>query len=105
MKLYEEAEKCFLKTLDITDGIDSNINGSYAYLLHLMGDDEKAKKYIQIQIDLNPTNTSPWQWFDYGLINEEEEDESLKKAVDSVNTMASYLVAIDGLERMEEHEI
>ena len=45
MKLYEEAEKYLLKALDIMDGIDNMINGSYAYLLHLMGDDESKKIY------------------------------------------------------------
>ena len=68
-----------------------------------MGHDKKAKRYIQIQIDLNPTNTNPWQWFYYGLINKEEDDESLKKAVDLVITMFSYQDAVDLSARLEPH--
>ena len=74
MKLYEESEKCYLKALEVMDGIDSNINRSYAHLLHLMDDDEKATKYTQFQKDLSPNNTCYWEWFCHGLINKEKEN-------------------------------
>ena len=49
VKDYKELEKHFIWWMESTD---YDYNGEYAYLFHLMGDDDTARKYIQIQFDL-----------------------------------------------------
>ena len=104
MKLYDESEKYYLRTIEImgNDVEGSKVYGSYAFLLHLMGDNEKAKKYIEIQMNLDARNQSHWQWFYYGLIVKEKEDESLMKAVDGVRTTIAYDDCLASLKLMDE---
>ena len=69
-EFWKESEKYYMKAMEIIDVKESKINASYAYLLHTMGNDEKAKKYIEIQLKLDEEyeTYSHWTWFYYGLI-------------------------------------
>ena len=58
MRLHPEAEKYYLKPMKlIVDKVERNeIKGSYTCLLHLMSDNEKAKKYMELQMNLDEIN-------------------------------------------------
>ena len=56
MKLFVESEKYYLIATEIMgddDSTCSNIYGSYAFLLQVMRKGEKAKKCIEIQMNLD----------------------------------------------------
>ena len=100
-EFFKEAEKYYLKAMEIIDVKESKINASYAYLLHIMGNDEKARKYIGIQMELDEVYMTHWTWFYYGLIVEEMEDAALLKAVDLV-TRKSFDITLIQLNNMRE---
>ena len=65
-KDFEKAEIYYLKALEIDHNTPA-INGSYGYLLYLMGDYEKAMKYIEKELKINKRNK--WAYFYHGLLN------------------------------------
>eukprot|EP01083_Nonionella_stella_P086649 240865_1 len=81
---YAESEKYYLKTLAI-DGRNYGSNGSYAYLLYLMRDYDKAMKHVKIELEISQKNK--WAHYYHGLLqktlgNELKANESLLKAVE-----------------------
>ena len=101
-KDYKMAEKYYLKSLEINQGKDDTTNASFAYMLYLMGDMERAKKYIDIQLEIDERhgNEYIWSWFHNGLIVKEKRDESLLRAVQCVVTNASYRYTIKRLQEL-----
>ena len=81
---YEQAEKYYLKCLEIDDIDCGTVNGSYGYLLYLMGDIEKAKEKILLQLDKDKRNReeNKWPWFYHGLVFDQDDkrEVSLMKA-------------------------
>ena len=95
-KDYEQAEKYFLKCIAIDDKLIRLINGEYAYLLHLMGERERSKMYIDIQmkmINQNIDQVRVWTYFYFGLINREKRDECLIKAVEFTKSEYTQVIA------------
>ena len=82
-KDYIEAEKYYLKCLEF-DYSGFLINGSYGYLLYLLGDYEKALKFVQIELKIDDMNK--WTHYYHALIhkikgNVEESEIALLNAV------------------------
>ena len=108
---YKESEKYFIRSLELESIIEfeeddySTTNAAYAYLLHLMGDDDKARKYIKLQLDLFGHIENYWISFYDGLLNEEREEISLLKAVDETRTGQSYQYALRELELMKQGDV
>ena len=109
-KDYKESEKYFIRSLDL-QSIEleednwSTTNAAYAYLLHLMGDDDKARKYIKIQLDLFGHIDHQWVYFYDGLLNKAREETSLLKAVAETTTNFMYQNALKVLELMKQCDV
>ena len=71
-----------------------------------MGDIKRAKKYIDIHIEMDKekSNYYSWSWFHYGLIHEDVEEESLKKAVDCIKTKGIYKYCVMRLKQLKANE-
>ena len=106
---YEESEKYYRKALSMMNVNERIVNGSFSYLLYLMDKMDEAKKYINIQLELEKKNRNPsyFTWFYYGLITEDENDkeEVLKKAVGLINTKPAYDDSISAIPGMIENEV
>ena len=59
VKDYNESEKYYLKALELNDKGDG-INSAYGYLLYLMGDYEKAMKYVVKELGLSHNEGNIW---------------------------------------------
>lgn len=82
---YGIAEKYYLQSLKLDNGECGTSNAGYAYLLHLMGDNEKAKKFMSRQFTVDKSNQTSWTWIYHGIIFEETAEESSSKAVETIN--------------------
>ena len=60
MKDYKGAEENFLKSFELKNKQSEQIALALANLYAQMGDREKAKKYFQISLDINPKYYSAW---------------------------------------------
>ena len=60
IKNYKIAEKYYLKSLSINNGESGTTNAGYAYLLYLKGDIKNAKKYIDIQMEMDILMVLSW---------------------------------------------
>ena len=106
LKDYKEAEKYYLKSLELDGGEDCTTNASFAYMLYLMGDMERAKKYIDIQVkmDEEDNNIFSWSWFYYGLIYKETAEESFMKSVECIRTKEKYAYCLIRLQELESND-
>ena len=82
---YPESERYYLKALEINDVSDRGTNGSYGYLLYLMGEYNKGIKYVEIELALHPRKY--WAHFYHGLLhkvlgNKELSEKALLKAIE-----------------------
>ena len=102
---YTIAEKYYLKSLKLDNGECGTTNAGYAYLLHLMGDDEKAKVYMNIQLGVTNAAQSSWTWIYHGIIFTESAEESLTKAVESVRTKSLCKYELSQLEFLKSRAV
>ena len=107
---YEEAEGYYLKCKELLVG--EYVDGSYGYLLYLMGRYDKARLHIEIQMeyDYKHKQSNYWGQFYYGVLNEalgnhEIAEERLLKAVEFVDTKASCKNAIDTLKVIKRNDM
>ena len=77
------------------------MTGSYAFVLHLMGNIEKAREQMKIQIEMKEP-TFYLSWFQHGVIFKEKEEESLNKSVDLVKSIHESKYRISAMELMKE---
>ena len=101
-KDYKESRKYFIRSLELKFFDYSTTIASYAYLLHLMGDDENAREYMKIQLDVFGYCDHHWAYFYDGLLNEEREETSLLKAVAATRTSHVYQLILKDLELMKQ---
>ena len=90
-KDYKESEKWYLKSLALSD---KHFNGSYGYLLYLMGEYDKAMGFVQKELKLTG-NKYIWGYFYLGLLqrlggDNEDSEVSLMKAVEVMKSKSLY---------------
>ena len=98
-EFWKESQVNYLKALDLFQ-TNTEINGSYAYLLHLMGEDKDAKKHIDIRMNTDGVCIDHWDWCYYGLIYDEKKEESLRKCVDLIMTQPEYQDAVKSTQKL-----
>ena len=107
---YNKAEEYYLKAVEINPHSHA-INGSYGYLLHLMGRKEEAREYMEVQrnLDDKKQNKNNWTWFYYGLVcratDESIGDESLLKALEDTSSKLECEKVVFRLSRIKSGDI
>ena len=102
VKDYKESEKYYLKCFKVNNE-DCGTNGSYGYLLYLMGRYEEALEYILKELKLDDDNYFAHYYHalvNKALENDEEAEDSLKRTLSLITKrnkdfIMKHLVVID----------
>lgn len=105
---YKEAEKWLLKSLDVAEDDEIHkcgINGAYAFCLYLMGNYQKALKYIKIEMEIGDY-INKYSCFNYGYFshlvgNIEDAETGLQMTLKLIERQEDMNDIFDNMERID----